>query len=321
MLSARCVHNTSYNAPISTLFNAFGVDVIWKNNISYAVSGQHHFTHYLSPTDSPQSNFNLFWPDAFFQYKGVEYFSFSSYKSSTGQDANSLLTDPLFTPGALTLQSTSPAIHSGTPLTRTSSAGSGTLLPVLDAHYFSNGYGLTAGDTIQVGTSTAQVISVNYTSNTLTLNTALTWVSNAPVSYPYSGAAPDIGAFAFQGTPSATKLGITQQPGNAVVNQPLSPITIQVQDASGALVPTATPIITISIATNPGNGILGGTIAKQAGNGVATFTDLTLSQPGTGYVLLGSASGLTSVLTTPFTITSAPLKVIPAPTNFRYHMQ
>jgi len=40
----------------------------------------------------------------------------------------------------------------------------------------------------------ARVTAVNYTTNTLTLADVITWTSGAPVSLPYSGSRPDIGA-------------------------------------------------------------------------------------------------------------------------------
>lgn len=196
--AARCTHNTTFGGSVSNLFNAQGLDVVWKNNISYAVAGQHHFTHYLGTGDNPQANFNLYWPDAFFQYKGTEYFSFASYKNNTGQDAQSLLANPLFVDsnGAdFHLQSGSPAINAGTTLTQTVSAGSGTSLQVLDARYFSSGYTVTSGDVIKVGTTPIQVTAVNYGTNILTLASGITWGANVGVSYLYNGSAPDMGAY------------------------------------------------------------------------------------------------------------------------------
>jgi len=38
-------------------------------------------------------------------------------------------------------------------------------------------------------------------------------------------------------------------------------------------------------------------------NGVATFTNLSIDQPGTGYTLQASASGLTAATSSPFNVT------------------
>ena len=46
--------------------------------------------------------------------------------------------------------------------------------------------------------------------------------------------------------------------------------------------------MTLNLANNPGNSTLGGTRTVAAVNGVATFSDLTLNNPGNGYVLINS---------------------------------
>lgn len=96
----------------------------------------------------------------------------------------------------LTLQPGSPAIDAGTWLTTTRSSGSGTTLPVVDAGYFHDGYGLIGGDVVQLeGGASAQVTHVDYDANTLTLKTGLTWKSGQGVSLRYTGKAPDIGRY------------------------------------------------------------------------------------------------------------------------------
>ena len=115
--------------------------------------------------------------------------------------------DPKFVDGAnydFHLQEDSPAINAGTWLTTTRSAGIGTNLPVEDASYFIDGFGIIEGDLIQLeGQSiTARITNVNYDTNTLTVNRSLTWNSGQGVSLAYSGSAPDIGAFEYEsGTP------------------------------------------------------------------------------------------------------------------------
>ena len=49
--------------------------------------------------------------------------------------------------------------------------------------------------------------------------------------------------------------------------------------------------MTVALGNNPGDAILGGTLTANVVDGVATFTDLTLSQPGTGYTLIVTESG------------------------------
>lgn len=98
----------------------------------------------------------------------------------------------------------SPAIDTGTTLTTTvgtSGAGSSTTLIVADAGYFHDGFGLgtqVPGDTIQVGSPAVNapvlITAINYGTKTLTLQTPITWTTGQPVSLPYKGSAPDMGA-------------------------------------------------------------------------------------------------------------------------------
>jgi hypothetical protein len=110
----------------------------------------------------------------------------------------------------LALQSSSPAIDGGTYLTQANGAGSNsTTLIVDDALYFQDGtWGSSlAGhlaDWIAIGTVTnvVQISSINYTTNTISLKSPMTWSDNANIwLYKKSdgtpvlhGSAPDFGA-------------------------------------------------------------------------------------------------------------------------------
>ena len=48
--------------------------------------------------------------------------------------------------------------------------------------------------------------------------------------------------------------------------------------------------VTVALANNPGGATLGGTLTATAQNGVATFSGLTLDQPGIGYTLRSPAA-------------------------------
>ena len=113
----------------------------------------------------------------------------------------------------LHLQERSPAIGKGGPLTAATGAGtSSTTLAVANAGFFSDGYGLAGvqADWIRVGAdATVQISAVNYSTNTLTLATPVSWPSGAPIylyknskgSVVLNGANPDIGAYPF-GSPT-----------------------------------------------------------------------------------------------------------------------
>ena len=134
--------------------------------------------------------------------------------------------DPLFVnPSSdLHLKSGSPAIGVGGPLTTAVGSGaSSTSLTVANAVFFSDGYGLTGvqPDWIRIGPSTtAQISSVNYSSNVLTLAAPASWSSGASV-YLYknsngtivlTGANPDLGAFPTGSTSGGGGGGGSQPP-------------------------------------------------------------------------------------------------------------
>jgi hypothetical protein len=93
----------------------------------------------------------------------------------------------------------SPAIDAGAFLTTTTSAGSGTTMIVEDSDYFMDGWGITEGDLIQLEgqTKRVRITNINYGTNTLTLDSSLSWSSGQGVSLAYTGSAPDIGAYEY----------------------------------------------------------------------------------------------------------------------------
>lgn len=114
----------------------------------------------------------------------------------------------------LSLQAGSPDINAGTALTNvatSSGSGTGTTITVNDAKFFQDGSwcppGLCQPDWIAVGTvgNVAQISSINYTDNTITLVTPLAYKPGYPVwLYKDStgqqvlfGSAPDIGAYQY----------------------------------------------------------------------------------------------------------------------------
>lgn len=96
------------------------------------------------------------------------------------------------------LQNGSPAIDAGRYLTVAVDSGSGTSLKVGEAGFFWPGSGVTPADRIQVGSQApVRLVKIDYPSNTLTLAQPVTWRAGDPVSLPYKGSRPDIGAHEF----------------------------------------------------------------------------------------------------------------------------
>src|SRR5437867_1510466 len=102
---------------------------------------------------------------------------------------------------------------------------------------------------------------------------------------------------------AAAKLVFTVQPSNAAAGAANTPaVRVTIQDPQGNTVTTATTSITLAIGTNPGSGTLAGTTTVAAVNGVASFANLSINNPGTGYTLTASATGLTGATSNAFTI-------------------
>lgn len=110
---------------------------------------------------------------------------------------------------------------------------------------------------------------------------------------------------------AAQKLAFTVQPTAAAVGAAIAPaIRVTVQDSAGNVVTSATNPITLSFSTNPNTAAtLGGTLTVNAANGVATFSNISVSGGGSGFVLLASATGLSSAVSNSFDVFGAPTKL------------
>jgi PKD domain len=105
----------------------------------------------------------------------------------------------------------------------------------------------------------------------------------------------------------ATKLAFAQQPTNEESATPIAPaVQVSVLDASNNVAGSVSASIALAIGTNPGGGILSGTLSQSTVNGVATFADLSIDKIGTGYTLVASSTGLTGATSSAFNITLGP---------------
>jgi hypothetical protein len=101
------------------------------------------------------------------------------------------------------------------------------------------------------------------------------------------------------------KLAFMVQPANVVTGAAISPaVQVAVQDSTGNTVTAATNPVTLGLTAGTG---LGGTLTVTPQNGVATFSNLTLSTAGS-YTLVASSPGLTSSTSASFTVTT-PVKL------------
>ncbi|MDP3779401.1 MAG: YDG domain-containing protein, partial [bacterium] len=112
---------------------------------------------------------------------------------------------------------------------------------------------------------------------------------------------------------AVTQLAFTTQPGGAVYGSNLDPQpVVKTQDQFGNDSVSglgASKIVALTLTS--GTGALQGTasldIGTGAGNGAATFTDLTVDEFGTGKQLTASADGLASDISSDFEITKKPI--------------
>ncbi len=113
------------------------------------------------------------------------------------------------------------------------------------------------------------------------------------------------------GPAAAAELRFTTQPSNAVAGSAIAPpIVVTAFDAFGNLATSFSQLVTVAIGTNPGGGILSGTLQVAAAAGVATFTNLSINAAGIGYTLVASATGVPSATSEAFNITApAPVDV------------
>src|SRR5213079_2360937 len=143
------------------------------------------------------------------------------------------------------------------------------------------------------GVATFSTLSLNLVGTGYTLTATATGLTGATSS-----------AFNISAGPAA-KVVFTVQPSNAAAGAMNTPaVQVTVQDAQGNTVTTATTSITLAIGTNPASGTLSGATTVAALNGVATFANLNINNPGTGYTLTASATNLTGASSSGFNITA-----------------
>jgi hypothetical protein len=96
-------------------------------------------------------------------------------------------------------------------------------------------------------------------------------------------------------------LTFVTEPANAAVGQHITgsdytasgkPVSVAIVDKEGKVVTSSTAQVTIALGQHPGDATLSGTRTERAVDGVATFSDLTVSTPDNGYTLTASSPNL-----------------------------
>jgi hypothetical protein len=101
------------------------------------------------------------------------------------------------------------------------------------------------------------------------------------------------------------RLGFTTQPSTTLPLVTMSPVRVTVLNSLGNAATSYNGPVTIAIGRNAGllsPGTLSGTKTVNAVNGVATFSNLSIDQPGNGYTLIVTAAGIVSAESAPFNI-------------------
>ncbi len=256
---------------IGGLNNRIFSNTVYKNGYGYPY--YHTCTHSTCP--EPQMGIHFYYPSlntgnviknniVYGNARAVLYGGLDIQDSVGNTVVSNWLTpngDPLFVspdltqPSSLTLpdlqlRTNSPAIDSGTFLTQANGAGSNSVtLVVRDAQYFQDGtwgaamaQGVTLfPDWIAVGrvTNVAQIRSIDYATNRVTLAAPLSWEDGAPIwLYRDSGgrqvlygSAPDIGAHEFV-RPPITAASCSQADVQAAVSRAERGDTISVPAGS-----------------------------------------------------------------------------------------
>ncbi len=112
---------------------------------------------------------------------------------------------------------------------------------------------------------------------------------------------------------SAPGLVVTTQPPASVAAGSGFGLTVTAEDSSGNVDTSFNGTVTVALSNTPGGAALGGTLTVTAQDGVATFSGLTLDQPGNGYTLEVSSSGVTSATTSAIDVTVPQLVVTAQP--------
>jgi hypothetical protein len=104
--------------------------------------------------------------------------------------------------------------------------------------------------------------------------------------------------------PTTTKLAISGQPTTLTAGDTDGALVVDITTTNGTIDTAYNSPVAISIVSGPAGAKLSGTLAAMADDGVATFSDLGITQEGT-YVLEFSANGTTAE-TAPITIKAGP---------------
>lgn len=91
----------------------------------------------------------------------------------------------------------------------------------------------------------------------------------------------------------ATTIAFSAQPTSVTAGSTMPAVSVKLTDSFGNLT-SLSGSVTLALGNNPGHATLSGTLQRNVVNGVATFDDLKLDKPGTGYTLVATSGGLSA---------------------------
>lgn len=100
---------------------------------------------------------------------------------------------------------------------------------------------------------------------------------------------------------STLRLTFTSPPATTTAGATLPPVRVAVVDAQNNPVTTFQGTVTLTL-VNAGGAVLGGSLDMSTTSGVATFSDLSITQAGSGYRLEAASDGVAGVTSTSFGI-------------------
>jgi hypothetical protein len=132
-------------------------------------------------------------------------------------------------------------------------------------------------------------------------------IAKAGTAYTLTASAAGGGVTDVTTDPFDIAIGPTAQlayavaPTSTFAGAPVAPaVRVVAQDAAGNTDMSYTGDVTVTLAANPSGATLTGTMTVAAVAGIAAFDDLSLDKSATGYTLMASATGLTSVTSSTF---------------------
>jgi hypothetical protein len=103
---------------------------------------------------------------------------------------------------------------------------------------------------------------------------------------------------------SVDRLVVTTPPPGGVTAGSGFGLSVAAEDPDGTIDTTFSGAITLALGDDPAGASLGGTLTATATGGVATFTGLTLNQPGSGYTLQATSGNLPAATSGPIDVSS-----------------